>query len=80
MAMNIGGGYSMMGGMNPMIGGNSMGVSGNVFQNFQSKYGCEDCFRKAPYPREFPKPFTPIPENSLRPSLWQRFLHNVFGG
>ena len=77
MTMNIGGGYSMMGGMNPMIGGNSMGVSGNVFQNFQSKYGCEDCFRKQPYPYEFPKPYIEIDESAKRPSFWQRLLTKI---
>ena len=50
MVMNIGNSYSMMGGMNPMMNGSSMGMSGNAFQTFKSKYGCEDCFRKQPYP------------------------------
>ena len=79
MAMNIGGGYSMMGGMNPMNGGNSMGASGNVFQSFQSKYGCEDCFRKQPYPYEFPKPYMRMPQDFRKQSFWQRLMHNIFG-
>ena len=77
MAMNIGGGYSMMGGMNSMTGSNSMGASGNVFQSFQSKYGCEDCFRKQPYPYEFPKPYIEIAESAKRPSFWQRLLIKI---
>lgn len=77
---NFSGGFNGYNGMGMMGMNSSMMGVGNSFQYFESKYGCEDCFRRAPYPREFPKPFTPIPENSLRPSLWQRFLHNVFGG
>ena len=80
MAVNFGDGFSGMSGMNTMGMGGGMSGSGNVFQYYQSKYGCEDCFRKSPYIQEFPKPFIPEPKNSLNPSWWQRFLHNVFGG
>ena len=77
MVMNIGNSYSMMGGMNPMMNVSSMGVSGNTFQTFQSKYGCEDCFRKQPYPYEFPKPYIEIAESAKRPSFWERLLTKI---
>ena len=77
MVMNIGNSYSMMGGMNPMMNGSPMGMSGNAFQTFQSKYGCEDCFRKQPYPYEFPKPYIEIAESTKRPSLWERLLTKI---
>lgn len=77
MVMNIGNSYSMMGGMNPMMNGSFMGMSGNTFQTFQSKYGCEDCFRKQPYPYEFPKPYIEIAESAKRPSFWERLLTKI---
>ena len=71
MTMNLGGGYPMMGGMNSMMNGmgTNMGLNtsmsagsnysipmmGSVNQEFLMKYGCEDCFRKEPYPFEYPK-------------------------
>ena len=77
MAMNIGGGYSMMG-ISPMAGGSTMnGISGNAFQSFHSRYGCEDCFRKQPYPYEFPKPYIEIAESTKRPSFWERLLTKI---
>ena len=77
MVMNIGNSYSMMGGMNPMMNGSPMGMSGNTLQTFQSKYGCEDCFRKQPYPYEFPKPYIEIAESAKRPSFWERLLTKI---
>ena len=77
MVMNIGNSYSMMGGMNPMMNWSPMGMSGNTFQTFQSKYGCEDCFRKQPYPYEFPKPYIEIAESTKRPSFWERLLTKI---
>jgi len=82
MTMNIGGSYSMMGGMSgiSMQGTSGAGGSGNMFQYYLNKYGCEDCFKKSPYPQEYPKPFTPEPKGALKPSLTRRFLNNVTGG
>lgn len=75
MAMNIGGGYSMMG-MSPMAGGSAMyGISGNAFQSFHSRYGCEDCFRKQPYPYEFPKPYIEKGNSTNAMSLLQRIIN-----
>ena len=77
MVMNIGNSYSMIVGMNPMMNGSPMGMSGNTFQTFQSKYGCENCFRKQPYPYEFPKPYIEIAESAKRPSFWERLLTKI---
>ncbi len=78
MAMNIGGGYPMMGGMNSMTSYN-MPMMGSVPQNVIMKYGCEDCFRKEPYPCEFPKPYMRMPQDFRKQSFWQRLMHNIFG-
>lgn len=94
MTIGYGGGYSIMGGgmnsmmngMNPNMGSN-MGMGGNysvpmmgsVPQNFLMKYGCEDCFRKQPYPYEFPKPYIPMERSYANPSFWQRILNKIMG-
>lgn len=75
--MNFGFGYPGMMGMY----GPSMGInSGNTNVYFRNKYGCEDCFRTQPYWQEYPKPVQPEPKNSLKPSLFRRFINNVLGG
>ena len=74
MAMNIGGGYPMMNNMSGM----GMGGTQNIPQYFEAKYGCEDCFRKEPYWKEFPKPVTPEP--NLNPSWFRRTVNNILGG
>ncbi len=95
MTMNIGSGYSMQGGMNSMMNGmgsnmsmnSSMNAGGNysvpmmgsVPQNFLMKYGCEDCFRKQPYPYEFPKPYIPMAKEYTNPSFWQRLWNKIMG-
>lgn len=80
MTMNIGGGYPMMGSMTGMGNMMGMGMSGNMPQYFQAKYGCEDCFRKEPYWQEYPKPVIPEPKGALKPSFMRRILNNIFGG
>ena len=83
MTMNIGGGFSspMMNGMNSMGAMGTMGMSGmgsgNQFQYFKSKYGCEDCFRNQPYDYSFPKPRLHQPQISHKPNFLQRFLNNL---
>ena len=95
MTINYGGGYPMMAGMNSMMNGmgTNMGLNtgmsagsnysvpmmGSVNQEFLMKYGCEDCFRKEPYPFEYPKPYTPAPKDSANPSFWQRLLNKIMG-
>ena len=78
MAMNIGGGYPMMNGMTGMGMGMGTGGTQNIPKYFEAKYGCEDCFRKEPYWKEFPKPVTPEP--NLNPSWFKRFSNNILGG
>lgn len=80
MSINFNSGYSGMYGMSPMGMNSGMMGTGNIPQYYEAKYGCENCFRHAPYYDEYPKPIIPLPQNSLNPSWWQRFLHNVFGG
>lgn len=80
MTMNLGGGYPMVGGMNSMMTNNySTPIMGSVPQSYLSRYGCEDCFRKEPYPYEFPKPYMPVAKDSFKPSLWQRLIHKFLG-
>ncbi len=72
MAFNFGSGFGY-----PMMTG-GMGY-GNVNQYFKGKYGCEDCFRKTPYLREFPKPMIPNKISERKFSFWQYFLNKISG-
>ncbi len=62
-------GYPMMGGMG----------YGNMHQYFKARYGSENDFRTQPYWQEFPKPVLPKAKESIRLSLWQRFLNKIAG-
>ena len=83
MTINYGGGVpNFYGGFNGYNGMGMMGMNssmmgvGNSFQYFESKYGCEDCFRKAPYPQEFPKPFTFSLAKIFTQCIW-RLINNT---
>ena len=69
------GGYDpMMSGMGMMgmmgMGMSGMNGSGNVYQSFKAKYGCEDCFQKEPHPFDAPVPIIFPPKEEIKPSLW----------
>ncbi len=61
---------------------NNFGV-GNNYTNtnayFKNKYGCEDCFRKAAYPAEYPKPIIPTNANNMKPSFFKQFINRLLG-
>lgn len=61
---------------------NSWGF-GNNYSNtnsyFKNKYGCEDCFKKNPYPAEYPKPIIPSNSNNMRPSFMKQFINRLLG-
>ena len=64
----------------PMM--NNFGVGNNCTNTnnyFKNKYGCEDCFRKSPYPVEYPKPIIPSNSSSMRPSFIKQFFNRLFG-
>lgn len=75
MTMNFG---NPMMGMNMMSGMN--GNSGNINTYYKNKYSCDNCMNTKPYWQEYPKPVLQVPKNSLKPSLWKRFINNVLGG
>lgn len=76
MTMDIGGGFGFG---NPMMNSMNSGMSGNQFQYFKAKYGCEDCFRTQPYEYEFPKPRLHQPQNFIKPNFLQRLKIKIFG-
>lgn len=80
MSVNFGYG-SMMGGQ--MMGGgvNQMAASNNAyFESVKHQYGCEDCFRKSPYPIEWPTSYQPVPHNIVRPNPIKSFFVRAFLG
>ncbi len=66
--------YAMMGMMAPAMMGSMF--SANAPAYFKSRYGCDDCFRTEPYPREMPIPYTPRENTPVNPK--KNFLVNVF--
>ncbi len=57
--------YAMMGLLAPTMMGSMF--SPNAPGYFRAKYGCEDCFRTQPYPREMPLAYTPGATDSDKP-------------
>lgn len=76
----IGYGSAMGGGMPQMSGmSNSAEGSGNVFQSFKSKYGCEICYKKSPYWVECPTAVQPVPLEVIKPSRIKGIFSRLFG-
>ena len=71
--------YGMNNMANPMMGMGMMGMgsmntSGNVWQAYTAKYGCEDCFCHEPNFFELHSKVQEREHRSVKPNFWQRFL------
>ncbi len=74
--------YSSM--MGPQMMGDGVNQMSNTnngfFQAIKQQYGCEDCFRKSPYPMECPIPYQPVPIKVVRPNTIKNYLSRIFLG
>ena len=80
MSFNYGmGGMNMsgMGMMNGMTGMSGMNNSGNVWQMYTAKYGCNDCFAHEPNWYENHTQIHHREQQSAKPNFWQRFLMRI---
>ena len=69
---------SGMGMMNGMTGGMSgMNNSGNVWQMYTAKYGCNDCFAHEPNWYENHTQIHHREQQAAKPNFWQRFLMRI---
>ena len=73
--MNGMSGMGMMGGMYGM--NSSMNSSGNVWQYYTAKYGCEDCFSHEPNWFELHSKVHHTEHQKAKPNLWQRILSSL---